>query len=399
MILDRLGNTGLVAGREIRERLRGRTLRVITLILMAGVAAAVVIPSLQHKSHTTENIGVVGTLAPTARVDLVGVGHSLGDTVKFQAEPSTTAADDDLRHGHIDLVVEGSMLTTAQSVSPSSTSDSDVFARVAATALGAADSFQSARLTPAQVGILAGAKPLAINALESSGASATTIGTALIGVILTFILLTQYMTWTLMGVMEEKASRVVEVLLAAVRPLQLLAGKLLGIGLLALGQAGLLVAEALVLSHVVGSNVLRGAGTGAIVTSLVWLVLGYSFYCWVYAAAGSLVERQDQVQSMALPLAAPMVFGYVMSITAASSGHPSTLFKVLAYLPPTAPFAMPTLAGIGKVTWVQMALSAAISVATTVAVARLAARVYRRAVLRTGRAVRLREVLQLIRTG
>src|SRR6185312_2100485 len=116
-----------------------------------------------------------------------------------------------------------------------------------------------------------------------------------------------------------------------------------------------------------------------------WLVLGYGFYCWVYAAAGSLVERQDQVQSMALPLAAPMVFGYVVSITAAGSGHVSSLFRVLAYLPPTAPFAVPTLAGLGKISAVQMAISAAISVATTAVVARLAARIYRRAVLRTGR--------------
>ena len=59
----------------------------------------------------------------------------------------------------------------------------------------------------------------------------------MIGLVLVFVMLTQYLTWTLIGVMEEKSSRVVEVLLAAVRPVQLLAGKVLGIGLVALAQA------------------------------------------------------------------------------------------------------------------------------------------------------------------
>ena len=66
-------------------------------------------------------------------------------------------------------------------------------------------------------------------------------------------------------------------------------------------------------------------------------------YCWVYAAAGSLVERQDQVQSLAFPLSLPIVFGYIMAITTVASGNASLLFKVLSYLPPTAPFAMPVM--------------------------------------------------------
>jgi ABC-type Na+ efflux pump permease subunit len=88
-----------------------------------------------------------------------------------------------------------------------------------------------------------------------------------------------------------------------------------------------------------------------VAATLVWLVLGYAFYSWLYAAAGSLAERQDQVQSLALPLAAPLIFGYIASLAGVSSGHASLLVKVLAYLPPTAPFAMPTLVGFGEATW------------------------------------------------
>ena len=161
---------------------------------------------------------------------------------------------------------------------------------------------------------------------------------------------------------------------------------------MALGQAALIVAFTLGLAAAVGSNLLHGTAPVVLVSTLVWLVLGYAFYCWVYAAAGSMAERQEQAQSLAFPLSLPIIFGYIMALTAASSGSPSTLFEVLAYLPPTAPFAMPVLVGLGRVTWWQFGASAALSVACTVGVAKVATSVYRRAILRTGRRVRLREV-------
>jgi ABC-2 type transport system permease protein len=196
-----------------------------------------------------------------------------------------------------------------------------------------------------------------------------------------------------MGVMEEKSSRVIEVLLSAVRPIQLLTGKVLGIGLAALSQATLVVAFALVLSKAVGSTLVHGTAPLVIASTFIWLVLGYVFYCWVYAAAGSMVERQDQIQSLVLPLSLPMIFGYIMALTGATSGAPSALLKVLAYLPPTAPFAMPVLVGFKAVTWWEFLGSAIISVICTVGIARLAATIYRRAILRTGGRVRFREVL------
>jgi ABC-2 type transport system permease protein len=185
-----------------------------------------------------------------------------------------------------------------------------------------------------------------------------------IGLILVFLMLTQYNTWILMGVMQEKASRVVEVLLATVRPIQLLGGKVLGIGLVAMGQAAVIVVFALVLAEAVGSDLLHGTAPLVLASELVWLFLGYAFYCWVYAAAGSMAERQDQVQTLALPLSLPIIVGYVLALTTAATGNPSVLFEVLAYLPPTAPFAM----------------------------ALVAAGVYRRAVLRSGQQVRVREL-------
>jgi len=88
-----------------------------------------------------------------------------------------------------------------------------------------------------------------------------------------------------------------------------------------------------------------------------------------------------------------MLIGYVYSLTVASSGSPDTFFKVLAYLPPTAPFCMSVLVALGQATWWEFVASVLIAIAGTAAMAVFAARIYRRAVLHTGGRVRLRELL------
>lgn len=389
-----LGYTGLVAGREIRERLRGRVLRVVSVILFAVVAAAVIIPTIHTGTVTRHKVGVIAG-SPSLDAELQRLATTVGLPVVVVHEADLSAARAALRDGHLDMVVDGeARILVENPVSDADTSTGARYVRAVAASLGAQQAFAKARLTPEQVIAVAEAKPLPVESVRPGKQARTAAeATALLGVILTFIVLTQYLTWTLMGVMEEKASRVVEVLLATVRPGQLLAGKVLGIGVVALLQAVALVAFALVLAEFVGSSLVHGAAPVVVAATLVWLVLGYAFYSWVYAAAGSLAERQDQVQSLALPLSAPLIFGYVVSLIGVSGGSASPLVKVLAYLPPTAPFAMPTLVGFGEASWWQFVLSALVSIACTVWVARVAARVYRTAVLRTGGRVRLRDLV------
>ncbi len=387
-----LGTTGLVAGREVRERLRGRVFRVVTLILFAIVGAAVVIPTLNGGTSTRQPVGVVAG-SPSLDAELHDLATRTGVGVQLYTVPDLAAGRAALADGRLAMVVDGrGRILVEDPVSATDTSAGARYVRAVSVALGAQRAFARAGLTAQQAAAVASARPLPVESVKPPAKVRTTAeAAALIGVILIFIVLTQYLTWTLMGVMEEKASRVVEVLLATVRPTQLLAGKVLGIGAAALAQALALVAFALVLAAAVGSNLVHGAAAPLVVAStFCWLVLGYAFYSWVYAAAGSLAERQDQVQSLVLPLSAPLIFGYIVSLVGASSGSPTPLVKVLAYLPPTAPLAMPTLVGFGAVSWWQFSLSALLTVACTVAVARVAARVYRTAVLQTGGRVRLR---------
>ena len=387
-------DVGLVAVREMRERFRGRVFRVGTVFVLVVVAAAIIIPVLHNNSkQPPQKVGVVGAFPASRRATIESSAKVVSDALRFVAEPNAQHARADLRSGRIDLaIVNGSQLVVDRPLNSNNSSVDSQLVLTVAKNVGFTEAVQVAHLSRTQSETLAAAKALPVTSIQP-GKRSSFNGTSLIGVILIFIMLSQYNTWILIGVMEEKSSRVIEVLLSTVRPIQLLAGKVLGIGLVALAQASLIVAFALALSKAVGSNLTHGTAPLVLVSTLVWLVLGFAFYSWVYAAAGSMAERQDQVQSLALPLSLPMIFGYVMALTQVSSGSPSALLKVLAYLPPTAPFAMPVLVGFGAVTWWQFLSSVLISAVCTVGIARAAAAIYRRSILRTGGRVRVREVL------
>jgi ABC-2 type transport system permease protein len=386
---------GLVAAREIKERIRGRIFRVGTLLILVVVAGAILIPKLTSSNNSGSSdsvkVGVVGSLAPVLRSAMEAAGQSVGIRVRLVTEPSQKSADRLIRNGHIDLAIVNShdLLVT----DPNGSSDGDQVAQAAAVDVGVTKVFEAAGLTPTQITAIDHAKNLPIINVGSNTKNGSAKGASVFGIIFTFVMLTQYNTWILIGVMEEKSSRVVEVLLGALRPIQLLAGKVLGIGTVALAQASAVVILALVLGEAVGSDFLKGTGPLSVVSSLVWLVLGYGFYCWVYAAAGSMAERQDQVQSLAFPLTIPIMVGYIFSLITAGTGNASLFFKVLAYIPLTAPFAMPTLVGLGDVAWWQFAASVLISIGATFLVARFAASIYSRSILRTGRRVSYKEAL------
>lgn len=384
-------DVGLVMGRELRERLRSRFYLAGTVFILLVVGAAIVIPVVHHAKTTSETVGVVGTLAPTTRSWLLASAAQQGSHVHLITLSDVSQAKASLSTGKVALaVIDGRELLVASSISTRDTSPAAYIARSLATHLGAQNALTAAHLSAQQVATLTHAVPVPIVALHRGNTRAVN-ATSLIGVILIFIMLNQYNTWILIGVMEEKSSRVIEVLLSTVRPVRLLAGKVLGIGLAALMQASVVVAFALALSSAIGSNLLHGTGPFEVISTLVWLVLGYALYSWVYAAAGSMAERQDQVQSLVLPLSIPLIVGYVVTLTAASASSPSLLLKIFAYVPLTAPFAMTAMVGFGAVAWWQFAISIAISVLTTMAVARLATGIYRRAILRTGSRVRLRD--------
>lgn len=388
------GQAGLVAAREVRERFRSRVFRVGTVIVLLVVAAAVVIPVLRKGHHHQARVAVVGTISAPLQSAVIEAAARVGVAAVVVPAPSAAAAEADVRSGRVSVALVGTeRLIVKQAIGPTDTSNTAVAVRAIASAVSLQAGLERAGIPAAQASALAHPTPLPITGLEPAPHNQTQRATTVYGLILLFVLLSQYGTWILMGVVEEKSSRVVEVLLSTMRPVQLLAGKVIGIGTVALAQAALLVALALGLAAAVGSDLVRGTAPLVVVAVLVWLVLGYWFYCWVYAAGGALADRQEHLQTLAFPLQIPILFGYIVSISSVGSSNPSAFVHVLAYLPPTAPFAMTLLIGLGKATWWQFAISAALTLAAMFVVARLAAAVYSRAILRTGKRLHVREVL------
>ncbi|HVW34085.1 MAG TPA: ABC transporter permease [Acidimicrobiia bacterium] len=392
------GPVRLVAVREIRERLRSRVFRVGTAVLLAAAAAAVVIPALRTTHHGHLTIGTVGAVPAELHTELESTGATLGATVTIVPETDRAGAETAVRTAAVDMVVvDAEQILVRRPVAPADLSTTTVAARALAGWIGTRNALVSAGLSPADAARLAQPAPAPIVALEPAtghgGARGTAKATATLGLIFVFLLLSQYGTWILLGIVEEKSSRVVEVLLSTMRPDQLLTGKVLGIGTVALGQAALIVAVALGLAGAVGSDLVRGTAPVEVAAVLCWMVLGYLFYCWVYAAGGALAERQEHVQSIAFPLQLPLIVGYIASLTGLGSATTPIFVRILAFLPPTAPFAMPVLVAQGDTTWWQFLISVALTVIATIGVARIAATIYERAILLTGHRVRVREVL------
>ena len=316
-------------------------------------------------------------------------GHLTGTGVTVVPEPSLAAAEAALHSGQLDVVLVNDTEVVVKQVSIAGSSGSggtlpDAIADVAGL---------SKLLGQLPPGAAASGVTLPVRGLTPPSASLSRRLTGLFTVVLVWILISAYGSQIAMGVGEEKSNRIVEVILASVRPIQLLVGKVVGIGVLALTQAALMVAVFLGLGAAVGSSLVHGAAPGIVITGAVFLVLGYAFYCTAYAAAGSLVSRQSDVGTVILPVQIPLIIAYALSYTVIYANGASTFYKVLGFLPPTAPIAMPVLYASGDVPGWQAAISAVLVAAGTVWMARTAATIYGRSILRTGSRVRLREVL------
>ena len=259
---DRLGDVGEIAMREIKERLRGRIFRIGTLLILIVVALAIIIPKLSSSSGgggpTLQTVGVLGGLSPVAKQVVEAATATTKDKVTFSPESSLAVTKTALRTGKLDMaIIDGDEVLLYEPAALASSPADPTLVQNLAAYLGLLSAYHSAGLTPAQAGTVTGAAPVPVRTMKPGSTSATK-STSVVGLVLLFFMLTQYCTWILIGVMQEKSSRVVEVLLATVRPIQLLGGKVLGIGLVALGQAALVVGFALVVGKAVGSDLLNG---------------------------------------------------------------------------------------------------------------------------------------------
>lgn len=187
------------------------------------------------------------------------------------------------------------------------------------------------------------------------------VGTAMTINVLLFLLLQTYGGWVVSGVTREKSSRVVEVLLSTVTARQLMFGKILGVGIVALIHASVMVVTALVTAKIVGLDVLDGFRPGDLAVGAIWFLLGYALCCCAFAAAGSLATRSEDAQGVTVPVMLPLIAGYIIGFSA--GGGANTLLWVLAFFPPTAVLCMPVLSATGEVAIWMVVLSMVITAA------------------------------------
>jgi len=381
--------TAIVAEREIRQRVRSRAFAVSTIVLLLVVAAGVTIPAILAHHAKPQRVGIVGG-PPASMTEVVQeAGRLTGIGVTVVAEPSVAAGEAALRSGQLGvLLVDETEVVVEQVPLAGSSGSGGTLASAIADVAGL-----SKLLGTLPPGAAASGVTLPVRGLTPPSASLSRRLTGLFTVVLVWILISAYGSQIAMGVGEEKSNRIVEVILASVRPVQLLVGKVTGIGVLALAQAALMVAVFLGLGAAVGSSLVHGAAPGIVITGAVFLVLGYAFYCTAFAAAGSLVSRQSDVGTVILPVQIPLIVAYALSYTVIYANGANVFYRVLGFLPPTAPVAMPVLYAAGDVPAWQAAVSAVLLAAGTVWMARTAATIYGRSIFRTGSRVRLRQVL------
>jgi ABC-2 type transport system permease protein len=384
--------TWLVAKRELQQRGRTRVFAITTVVLLLAVALGVALPAILSGHSKPQRVGVVGGDTATLTGIVTEAGRLAGVKVTVVPEPSAAAAEAALRSGDLSVVlVNGTEVLVKQVPIGGESSAGGTLPGAIAQLAGLSKLFAE---VPGAAAAAANGITLPVRGLQPPSGSLANRLTGLFTVVIVWVLISVYGSQIAMGIGEEKSSRVVEVLLASLRPVQLLIGKVTGIGLLALAQAAGMVVVFIVAGLASGSSLVHGAAVGIVLIGGVFIVLGYAFYCTAFAAAGSLVSRQSDVNSTILPVQLPLILAYALSYTVIYSTGANTFYHVLGFLPPTAPIAMPVLYAAGDVPLWQVVVSALLCVAGTVWMARLAAQIYSRSILRTGARIPLRQALR-----
>ena len=412
----------LIAMREWWTRLRQRSFQLTTLfqvlLLLVGACIPAIIAIVSDDDGPSvstilvidqTDANVVDRLQPYVASSETTDTETNSDNVFLEAsDADTEAARSEVDEGNVDgaLIVtrveaDDLAFTFINETGESSAAVDRVYVGASAIALedrlgrsGVPESEFDAALAP-PVFSLQGLDPLDIG--DDAVDDGPQLAIAFVFTVLMFIAIMLYGTWVAQGVVEEKSSRIMEIMVNAATPRDLLAGKVIGIGLAGLTQllpmlliGGVTFALQRRIVEAFGGDLdqLPNVDFGAIsVTAIGWFLvyflLGYVLYSAMYAALGSLVSRQEEVSQATSPMMTLMFVGYFGSIF--TIGTPDSLVaRVLSIVPFTSPFVMvPRLVSGNPAAW-EVALSLVLLAVTLVLAILFAARVYRIGVLLYG---------------
>ena len=386
--MNSLSGIRLVALREITEAFRRKSYWIIIAVLLLGSAAAMIVPAvIDDDGRPTDTIAVVGR-DPDLDAQLVAhVGAIDADAELLDAaDPGAArrAVDDgDADIGIVvgdppTIIVKGDDRQRLVAAAQQALATVELAGRLQASGLSEDDVAQV--LTPS---------PAAIDRLDA-GRGGRLAAAFAISLVLYLLLLTLMMQ-VANGTAIEKSNRISEVLLAIVRPGALLFGKVVGVtatGMMAI-LGGLVP---VVVKLAIGGDLPDGLG-GAIAAAALWFVLGLALYLTLAGALGALVERQEEAGSAVSPLMAVLIGTFIVL----QPGPGSPLNDILAWVPFSSPLVVPARIAAGESSPLEVAGSLLLLLAAVAVAYRFGAVVYQRAIVRTGRRLKLGEVLRAAR--
>ncbi len=379
-----LRDTGLVAGRELREALRRKTFWIVAALLVVGSTAGMILPEVVDQGRDSYDVVVVdGT--PQLESSLSGASAVLDADVRLSTAPDAAAAQAAVKDGDADV---GAVAGNEPVVIVKGEGAPELVA-VVQQALGLdalTTRLEAAGVSPTAVQQVLTAPGPTVQRLDA-GASDRRAGAAIVATAL-YLLLLMLMIQVANGTAIEKSNRISEVLLAIVRPGALLFGKVLGVGMV--GLLTLACGILPVLVKLAAGGDLPSGLEGALAGGAAWFILGGALYLILAGAFGALVERQEEAGSAVMPLTMTLIGSFLV----AQSAPDSALGAVLAYIPLTSPLVMPARIAMGVASPLSMAVSLVLSVVAVVVAVRVGSTVYQRAIVRTGRRLKLSAVLR-----
>jgi ABC-2 type transport system permease protein len=370
----------LVAWREIQERLHSRAFLASTLLMLALVVASSAL-SLALSSEKTYRVAVVAPAPRGLDAALQRAARPFEARVKIRTVPTAAAGREQVEAKKVDALL---LLARDQLVFRS-----DIDTQAAAAADSAVRSLRH-HLPPAPE-----LTAVTLQPPEKKTTDARTL-TAYAGALLLLTTIAIYGQWVLTGVVEEKSNRVVEMILATVRPRHLMAGKVIGIGLLGFGQVALIAGAAAVLFAAGLFDAPASIG-GSLALVIPWFALGFALYAVAYAAAGALASRQQDANSAGIAVTYTLLAAFFLGYVALAGDMNGLLANLLTMFPVTAPLVLPARSILVGVPLWEHAVAVLLVLTTIFALVRLAGRIYAQGLLRSGPRIDLRTALRLAR--
>ena len=437
-----LRNIRLIIGREYKNRVTQRSFLITSIILLVIVFLAAFIPTIvQFVQHITAQPGSqtqvvvvndAGTVAGLNEAMLTSyIGSQLNGTtttspapyaISSQPQASLDSLQKQVKHGKLDilLVLDRSAQGNLQllyDTNADPNNDSNLSSiQTLAQQLTVLDTAHRLGLTLSQIRSLFAPPNLTIAYTQQSQsarpANEIAVGyvLAFAGIYLLFYAVLGYAMAVAHGVAEEKSSRIMELLLNAATPWQLLVGKIVGIGAAGLSQMVCLVVVGLgaLLLQAPLQAVLFGANAGGLalfftgvflpfyLLFLIYFLLAFFLYATLFAGLGAMVKRQDEVTSATQVPLMLIILGWIPVIFGFSTPN-ATWMKVLSYLPFWTPMLMLVRIALGMAAWWEVVVTIALMLVAILACTWFAARLYRYGVLMYGQRPGLGQLLKLVR--